>query len=317
MNAGAARTRVAIPLHRSRPWLDNVVANVHRLAGRAAVTISDATGEDDSLALLQRDLASVAGVEWLGPRSIAPGWVSHCNDLLERSTEEYFAWLPHDDEVEIDWVIQAEARLDALPEAVLALGTVEPVDEPGVTMGGTRIEPFSPFSDSDVSARVQHALEECLVGDASLLGAAFRGVMRRTLAAPLPRTRDDGEWSDILWAMRMLTRGPFVAIPSTYRKRWHPASAHASWGDARRRPELRTGWLPEALDDLEEVERDFLLAAAWTAEAIVLRDQVLAAGSGAEAQIRAEFEHSRSWRITKPLRRLSSLAESSRPKQDK
>lgn len=312
MNGIALRTRVAIPLHRSRPWLDNIAANVRRLAGHAAVTISDATGEDDSLALLQVELASLPGLAWLGPRSIERGWVSHCNDLLERSAEEFFAWLPHDDEIDADWVTRGESRLDAIPDAVLALGTMEPVHEPGVTVGGMRIEPFPPFSASDKTARVQRALEECLLGDTSLLGAAFRGVIRRTLAAPLPRTGDDGEWSDVLWAVRMLTRGPFVAIPSAYGKRWHPASTHASWGDARQRVELRTRWLSVALRDLDPAERESFLTAAWAAESAALQDELTSTSSAASG-LRVDFEGSRSWRLTSPLRHLTSLVRRRRP----
>jgi hypothetical protein len=306
MNESTPRTRVAIPLHRSGPWVDNVAANIRRLAGHAAITISDATGEDDALPLLQVELASVPGLEWLGRRSIAPGWVSHCNDLLERSTEEFFAWLPHDDEIDADWVLEAASSLDRHPTAVLALGMVVPVHEAGVTDGGYPIEPSSAFGALEADVRIRDALDVCLHGDTSLLGACFRGVQRRDRAAPLPMTPGEGEWSDILWALRMLTHGPFTTMPATYGKRWHPGGAHRAWGDARRWPDFRTRWLPEALGDLGAAERESFLTSAWSAEVVALEQRIANERSRGEATLRSTFESSRSWRITAPLRRLAS-----------
>ena len=320
------RTRIAIPLHRSGRWVENVAANLHRLAGHAAITVSDATGEDDAFELLRAEFGSAAGVEWLGPRPIAPGWVGHCNELLARSTEPYFAWLPHDDEIGSDWVDDAENVLDSTPWAVLALGTLVPVDEPGVTNGGHRIEPFAPFSDRDDRARVRRAAEICAFGDHSLLGAAFRGVMRRDRAVPLPASHEGDEWADVLWAVRMLVRGPFAAMPAVYGKRWHPQNTHSSWGDVRRLEEFRTRLLPSALLDLDAAEREVVLTSAWTAEvaarsaeASTLRAEVAARSAEASAlreeaaaharvaaELREEFESSRSWRVTGPLRKLST-----------
>ncbi|HEU4848926.1 MAG TPA: glycosyltransferase family A protein [Terrimesophilobacter sp.] len=288
------------------------MANVRRLSDHAAITISDASGEDDTLPLLRTELASVADLEWLGPRSIAPGWASHCNDLLERSTEEFFAWLPHDDEIGSDWVVHAESRLDAHPDTVLALGTVVPVHEPGVTSGGFRIDPAA-FTGSPDGSRIRQAVETCMLGDTSLLGAAFRGVMRRSRAAPLPLTQNEDEWSDILWAVRMLARGPFVAMPATYGKRWHPLSAHASWSDPRQSAAFRTRWLPEALADLGSAEREAILTTIWDIESSALRDRISAERARAEATTRADFERSRSWLLTGPLRRLASRIRARRP----
>src|SRR5690606_37549572 len=129
----------------SLPWVDNVAGNIRRLPGRAAITVSDATGDDDALEILPEKLGAIDGIDWIGPRKIAPGWVSHCNDLLERAREQYFAWLPHDDEIGADWVADAEETLEALPDAVLAFGPIVPVSESGLTSGGHRIDSFEPF----------------------------------------------------------------------------------------------------------------------------------------------------------------------------
>lgn len=305
-------TRIAIPLHRSGRWVGNVAANLRRLVGHAAITVSDATGEDDALDRLRAEFGSAEGVEWLGPRPLAPGWVSHCNDLLDRSSERFFAWLPHDDEIGADWVSGAENVLASQSDAVLAVGTLVPVEEPGVTIGGHRIDLFEPFSGRDGHARIRQAAEVCVFGDPSLLGAAFRGVMRRDRAVPLPTDHEGDEWADVLWAVRMLVRGPFVAIPATYGKRWHAENTHSTWGDARLLEEFRTRFLPSALADLDASERESILTEAWSAEAAarsaeasVLRSEA-AAHARAVGELRDHFEGSRSWRVTSPLRMLST-----------
>jgi hypothetical protein len=303
---GSLRTRIAIPLHNSEPWFASILENVHRLAGHAAITISDATQVDDTFDRLRSELAEMPGITWLPRRALNPGWVPHCNDLLSRSNEEYFAWLPHDDCIGADWVTKAEFELDRHPRATLALGAIEPVVEPGVTMTGHSIEPFAQFGESEQEERVRRALEVCLLGDTIVLGAAFRGVLRRASAIPLPATTGDGEWADILWAIRMLVRGPFAATDAVYRKRWHPNGAHLAWGDLRDRAELRSRWLPEALGDLDDATRERTIAATWNVESARLRAGIHLERFGAEAALRSDFETSRSWRWTRPLRIATS-----------
>lgn len=310
------RTRIAIPLHRSLPWVDNVAGNIRRLAGSAAITVSDATGDDDALEILREELGAIDGIDWIGPREIAPGWVSHCNDLLERSREHYFAWLPHDDEIGADWVTDAEEVLDAVPDAVLAFGPIVPLYESGVTNGGHRIDPFEPFSNPDSKARIHKAAEISVFGDPSLLGASFRGVMRTDRAVPLPTDHDRDEWADVLWAVRMLVRGSFAPIPAVYGKRWHPGNTHSTWGDARLLGEFRSRLLPRALVDLDDAERESVLTATWSAEAaahsadiLALRAEVAAAHARGVQEARDAFESSRSWRITRPLRRLTTALD--------
>ncbi|MDO7882598.1 hypothetical protein [Antiquaquibacter soli] len=251
------RTTVAIPLFRSSEWLDVVERNVRRLQGVARIIVSDPLASDDSLEVLRERLADL-DVQWLGTRPIEPGWVPHCEELRQRSTTEFFMWLPHDDDIDADWVRSGERALDSEPAAILALGSVRSAD------GGREI-PVSPAFQRDSAAdRVRSALAEVSSGDVQLLGAAYRGVFRREQAVELPRAIPGDQWSDVLWAVRMLTRGSFAATNAVYVKRWHDANTHGNWTNPRSRPELYRA-LESFVAELPPAERTSATPPLWRA----------------------------------------------------
>ena len=267
------RTTVAIPLFRASPWLEVVRANLDRLRGHAQLLVSDATEDDDSLARLRAELDGSEGVTFLGRRDLAAGWVAHCNDLIGRADTEFFMWLPQDDDIDADWVVGGERCLDTAPDAVLAAGRL--VDA-GTGPGAVAPRLLAPaMADSDRQARLRAGLESALTGRLYELGLAFRGVIRREIACPLPAEPATGEWADALWALRMLTRGRFVEIVGAdYVKRRYPEATHYGWRDLRTEPTLREAYLPAALVDLPPAESTALLLAAWSAESAVAAEKL-------------------------------------------
>ncbi len=189
MSGEPRRTTVSIPLHASAPWVDVVVGNVERLAGVARVVVSDATGADDALERVRDAVGTRPGVEFLGPRSLAAGWVAHSNDLLSRASTPYVMWLPHDDDIDADWVVAAERELDAHPDAVLAVGAVgSVVDRDGMVEHSGRIELDPRLTGGDAGTRMLAGGLEWLGGRGCPLGLLFRSVARREAAVPLPTT---------------------------------------------------------------------------------------------------------------------------------
>jgi hypothetical protein len=288
------KTTVAIPLHRSAPWLDVVVGNIERLRERAHVVISDPEEADETLALLRSRFAGTS-VEFRGRRALAGGWAAHCNDLLLNASTPYLMWLPHDDEIDATWISEAEDVLDAHPEAMLAVGTVVPVGA-GVDL------PFDPdFARPEPRARVSAALSALVSGRASSLGLLFRSVFRREGAVGLP----ESEWADVPWAIGMLAQGAALPTASVYRKRWHAGSASAAWSSMFESPGLRSRHLVEAVSRVGGDAAD-LLGHAWEDEVAPLARHIRAV----DAELRRlEAENvalraSVSWRITAPLRRL-------------
>lgn len=305
-----SRTTVAIPLHDANRWLPVVKANVERLRDHATILISDAVGNDDALRGLREVYAGHANIEFLGPRDIGSGWVRHCNDLLDRAATEYFMWLPQDDEIDADWIDGGENVLDRKPGAILAVGSIVPVDSRLDVPG--RIELPLAFADSDLSGRISAGLAAALTGDASHLGLVFRAVMRRGSACRLPEMPASGEWVDVLWALQMLTRGSFESIPEVeYRKRWYANSSHRGWRNMRQHREMREEFIPDSLSDLGPKFALATLASAWSAEFLELQDRLALALAErdrallASATLRTAFENSRSWRLTRLLRALN------------
>jgi hypothetical protein len=291
------RTTVAIPLHRSARWVDTVAENVERLGGVARIVVSDADEADDALSVLRSRLGGL-DVEFRGRRRVPVGWAAHCNDLLSHAVTPYVMWLPHDDEIEPEWILEGERALDVDPTAVLAVGSV-------VRLGGGVDLPFDPgFSHAEPRARVSAALSALVSGRPTSLGLLFRSVFRRADALTLP----DAEWADVPWAIGMLAQGRAVPTTGIYRKRWHPESVSAGWSPMFWSQRLRSDHILGAVERLVDRPAE-LIAQAWEDEVALMAqhqrmlDVEIARLHDENAAMRA----SASWRMTGPLRRIRAL----------
>ncbi len=266
------RTTVSIPLHRSAHWTESISSNIERLASHCRIVVSDATQLDGTLDLLAQRFAGAAGVEFLGRRELGDGWVAHCNDLLARCGSEFAMWLPHDDEVGADWIAQGEALLDERPDAVVAVGTLIDAQETAAdATHPARVELHPAFESPDSDERMAVALFSTVLGNASDLGLLFRGLVRRREAPQLPTEPAHGAWADLFWAVRLLSRGAAVRMPTAqYAKRWVVDSARTPWPGLRDDPALRGARIPAALADLPMVQTHGLVLRAWSEEAVEL-----------------------------------------------
>lgn len=280
MSALSRRTTVLIPLHRAAAWHDRVLDTVLQLLPVARIVVSDATEDDDTLDRLADRLAQHpdrAALELVGARPLDPGWVAHVNDLQRSVVTEFCMWLPQDDIVGPDWVRAGERALDARPDAVLAVGTLQ-------LEGEGRAEVLPPIDEYAAPAaidRVRAALRRQFFTGPPGLGHAFRGVQRVSARIPLPTVTVDGRdaalgWkADVLWALRLLSHGAFVPIDAVYRKTVHAASASHGWSSENLSPGFRRALVAQ-LDGLTESETLTLVTALWDEEAVLFRRGVQA-----------------------------------------
>jgi hypothetical protein len=226
------RTTVLVPLHRSQRWVETVAGTIERLHGHCAVIVSDADERDDSLNLLRDRFAQTPAVQFIGARPLAAGWVAHCNDLMARASTRYALWMPHDDEIGLDWVVQGERILEGRSDAVAACGVLRSsaLSDPGLA---SALDPDAALGDRWRARRVAHAVALIERGDPALLGILFRSVLRRDRVPPIPERDEHGSWSDILWALQLVGRGAAVPMHAAYAKTWRHDSTVQQWTDAR------------------------------------------------------------------------------------
>lgn len=307
------RTTVLIPLHLSKPWIEVVERNVRTVMGVADVVVSDVDEHDDALATLRDRLRGVEGVTFLGRRQLENGWVAHCNDLQARTATEFHMWLSHDDEIDADWILEAEAALDVRPEAALACGPIEEHAESplhGSPGPRVRIVVQQWCTSPDAAVRARGVLTKLREADASALGILFRSVQRVRDTEPLPSV-PGGVLADVAWAVRIMARGPVAPISSVYRKRWHGGSAHASWPALADLEDVLALWAPLAVAELDRGEAVRAIAEAWQVDKDARHKSQLAMQAeltSARARVSSLSEtvtaltSSTSWRVTAPLR---------------
>ena len=219
---------VAVPLHRSRRWVDNVVANVDRLPAEVTeVLISDRTLEDDAAELLTARLAHDERVTVLA-RHEGLTWFEHYQDLVERATGDLCTWLPHDDDLDASWIPRLGAALAAEPTAWLAFGRVVGVRADGVT--ATSWQPRS------IRPGLLEGVEVLDLALAQQAWQPFHGLFRRreVLAAGI-RMESMGAYPgvDMTWALAVGLRSGWVSVPTTsMRKRYHDTNTHTTFRQA-------------------------------------------------------------------------------------
>ena len=239
--SGPPRLTIGVPLHRSRPFVDVVSANIAAVDREdVEFLVSDRTALDDAVEALAARHAGDRRMVWLRTAD-GVDWVDHCNALLRRARGAYFCWMPHDDSFPPDWVAALLSCLEGDPGALMAFGRVEPIVADGGPTG------YGRYRHPDAST----GRDAWSVDDAVAMltrwkaGYAFRGMFRRDPVIArglyLPRTRD-GYDADVAWIFGMALLGRLRYVPEvSCLKRYYAASAHRTW---KRRPahHLSLGW---------------------------------------------------------------------------
>lgn len=224
---GRPLVSVAIPLYRSRRFLDVIVENIEALAyENVEVIVSDRHGHDDTMEVLRRRYGTDPRVRFLSATD-GLGWVAHYNLLLREARGKYLVWMAHDDSYPARFIGELAAALEAHAEAVLAFGRVEQVALDGFL-------PTLPFSPPPVPPDAPWLLGASLrVLMLWQLYFAFRGMVRCEVVQRsglyIRETRGSVR-ADIYWVFALSLRGRLLYVPScTCTKRFHRSSTGAAW----------------------------------------------------------------------------------------
>lgn len=228
---------VAIPLHASAKWVDNVVSNVRRLPARVTeILISDQTCIDDAAEQVRLLLCDDPRVKiYADPRGMQ--FHEHYQFLLEQASGTYFMWMPHDDIFEASWVPTLAKALDQHPEVWLAFGQLKymQMDERTIIFN-------SPFAFKSGTLSVITSIR-LLISKRSAI--AFKGLFRREKVLSAGIKMDPATSLvpiDIEWVFTVALHGKlFLDKSTTILKRLHPDNTHKTqaWKSQRRGDELQ------------------------------------------------------------------------------
>ncbi len=220
---------IGIPLHRSRPFIDVVSANIEAVEREdVEFLVSDRTGFDDAVDLLAARHSTDRRV--IPVRTVdGSDWVEHCNALLRQARGTYFCWMPHDDSFPPGWVDTLLGCLEAEPDLLMAFGRIEPIATDDTRGEFARYR--HPAIGTGSGTWTVHDAVAALTQWRG--GYAFRGMFRRAPVVArglfLPRTRD-GIDADKAWVFGMALLGRLLYVPEVAcLKRYYVGSAHSAW----------------------------------------------------------------------------------------
>jgi len=228
---------VAIPLHASAKWVDNVVSNVRRLPAMVTeILISDQTCLDDAAKQIRSLLCDDPRIKiYADHRGMQ--FHEHYQFLLEQATGSYFMWMPHDDIFDASWVPTLVKALNRHPEAWLAFGQLKIHQANGMATQFRR-----PFTVKSGTLSLITCIRLMIY---RWSWVAFRGLFRRekVLAAGIKMVPEASLVPiDIEWVFSVALHGTLIYDSNTITwKRRHPDNTHKtqSWQSQRRGNELQ------------------------------------------------------------------------------
>lgn len=220
---------VAIPLHASLNWIDNIIGNIERIPENVErIVVSDRTCVDNAAEVLRQKLQYDKRVT-VTSRDEGLSWPSHCQQLMDEDDSQYMIIMAHDDIFPQSWIPALHQTLQDHPKALMAYGRVQSVGEDGCTLAGAST--FSQLSGIElqgtkaVNAFLRHEMwipNRGLFRRKKILDEGIR--LDRTSEIPWEGYR---MW-DEMWVLSMALRGSIVFDDRvvTY-KRVHSKSATA------------------------------------------------------------------------------------------
>jgi len=228
----------AIPLYKSKPFVDIIIANIDAIDyPNIEIIISDRHQYDDTIDILADHFRDDMRVRILKAKDQLT-YAQHYNLLLSLGQGKYFRWMPHDDSYPVCALKKKVEILETHPQYVLVNGPWYKLDAAG------DVESFhEPRKSSSGKWSFETAV---LVAFGSYEAHAFKGLFRRSVAV------DYGIWlfdttriisAERCWEYAMSLMGEFYNYRDfKYYKRYYPGSTHHTWQQNWRPTDIFYAW---------------------------------------------------------------------------
>jgi glycosyltransferase involved in cell wall biosynthesis len=215
----------AIPLYRSRRFLDNITKNLESITyENIEIIVSDRHCADDTIDILRDRYCHDPRFKFI-KRVDQIDWVAHYNTLLGQFLGKYFIWIPHDDIYPGDYIHKLVSCLEEHPDAVCAFGRYEKVDLAAAP------DPLFFFKPPPISFEGNWTFHSAMKMFHWGGAKAFRGLFRRDVIVEFNffiRPALDTFAADDCWIFGLSLMAPFYFVSEcACKKRFFPTSTSA------------------------------------------------------------------------------------------
>lgn len=221
MNREASLT-IAIPLHKASRWFDTISKNIDLFPMNSKILISDRTLHDDTLKRLSNKYSNDSRITFI-KRPAPAGWREHANFLIKQCKTKYFSIMPQDDSITKNYYEKLVDALDQNPSVGVSFGIINALNVPNepksITLSSPKI----------ILGQLEPHIEAISLYKDWNLGIPYRGVIRKEILKPIPKTPND-LFADLIWVFGHALKNYLIEVPDAiYIKNYHSDSAHANW----------------------------------------------------------------------------------------
>ena len=148
------------------------------------------------------------------------GWIRNINFLLNYSSSDYLAILPHDDIILPEYYSQLYQSLLSHPNAIVSF---------------TDIQGFGLYQKKVTQSAITGPKEDRVTDFITnhYVSVLFRGLIARNRVKAIPALRPNlinDFAADSIWGLDLILKGSAIRIPDVlYRKRYHAHNTHWEW----------------------------------------------------------------------------------------
>jgi glycosyltransferase involved in cell wall biosynthesis len=230
------RISLALPVYNGEAFIAAAIESIlAQSLGDFELVITDNASTDGTQELCRSFAARDARIRYIrNDRNI--GASANFNRGYELTSGEYFKWCAHDDSISTNFLHQCVRALDGDPQAVIAYGMPQSIDQHG------HISPWAGFESPDMDGLAANARFR-LVSVAQGFDTAVFGLFRRSALAQTNLHRHY-YGSDIALLAEMALLGRFLPVPdAVFFNRDHPGrsihiadhAARQAWQNPRSR----------------------------------------------------------------------------------